>query len=160
MWWVAANFLVSDPLFLRSGMGSHRVGHDWSALAAAAAAWSDNNAPVTLYQMKVTLCSEKKWKGPRHNLPPQRFRSVLRGGRSQLVAPSEPGPQTCPAVITEGVRSPAQLALRLLKPPKQWRGRRLGPADCYPGDCAAIRSQRQGWGRGSLLPQGRGPASE
>lgn len=69
-------------------------------------------------------------------------RSGLRGGRSQLVDPSGPGPQTCPAVITEGERSPTQLALRLLKPPKQWRGGRLGPADCYPGDCQLLLGHR------------------
>ena len=127
--------------------------------------WSDNNAPVTLYQMKFTICSEKRGKGSKAQPSPSAVPSGLRGGRSRLVAPSGPGPQTCSAVITEAVRSPTQLALGLFKPPKQRRGGQSCAADCYPGegqlllDPAAIGAQRQGWGRGSLLPQGRRPAS-
>ena len=115
--------------------------------------------------MKFTICSEKRGKGSKAQPSPSAVPSGLRGGRSRLVAPSGPGPQTCSAVITEAVRSPTQLALGLFKPPKQRRGGQSCAADCYPGegqlllDPAAIGAQRQGWGRGSLLPQGRRPAS-
>ena len=48
VWLVVKNFLVSDPLFLRSG-------HD---------------IPVNLHQTNVTLCSDKKRQGPKTQLSP------------------------------------------------------------------------------------------
>ena len=58
--------------------------------------WSGNNVPVNLYQTNVIQCPVKG-KVPRHKLHPPRSWSWLRGGRSQLVAPSRPGPQTLPS---------------------------------------------------------------
>ena len=121
--------------------------------------WSDNNAPVTLYQMKFTICSEKRGKGPKAQPSPSAVPSGLRGGRSQLVAPSGPGPQTCSAVITKAVRSPTQLALGLFKPPKQRRGGQSCPADCYSGEGQLLlgHRDRDGGGVHSCLKAGAQP---
>ena len=94
----------------------------------------------------------RKGKVPRHNFYPPRSPFWLRGGSSQLTPSSGLVPRPCPAVIAEGGRHPTQLALRLLRPPKggETRSHRLQPRQT----ATAIRSQRQEWGRGSLLLQG------
>ena len=68
---------------------------------------------------------------PRHKCPPLRPRSQLRGGRSQLAAPTGPGSQTLPGGHCWGSRAPRpQLARRLLRPPTRWRS---GLARCSSG---------------------------
>ena len=59
----------------------------------------------------------RKGKIPKHNFHPPRSQSWLRGGRSQLAAPSGPGSHTLP--IPEGTRHPTQLVLSLLRSPKR-----------------------------------------
>ena len=70
-----------------------------------------------------------------------------RRGSSLLTVPSGPGPQTLPSCHHGGSQAPrTQPALRLLRPPKAG----LGSRSCGPMQtAAAIRSQRQGRGRGS-----------
>ena len=85
MWLVVADFLVSDPLFLRSG----------------------NDVPVNLYQMNVIFSVlTRKGKVPRHNFHPPKSQSRLIGGRSQLVAPSGPGSHTLPSCHPCGSQAP------------------------------------------------------
>lgn len=55
---------------------------------------SGNDAPVNLHQVNIMLCSDKKGHSPQAQPSPNECGSWLRGGRSQLVAPSEPGLQT------------------------------------------------------------------
>ena len=100
--------------------------------------------------MNFILCPERKGKVPRHSFHPPRSQSWLRGGRSQLAILSGQVPTPYPVVIPEGVRHPAQLALNLFRMPK-WESclKRLWPKQM----ATAIRFQRQGWGRSSLLPQ-------
>ena len=52
--------------------------------------------PVNLHQKKknVILCSEKKGHSPQTQLYCSEAQSWLRGGRAQLVASSELGPQS------------------------------------------------------------------
>ena len=102
----------------------------------------------------MILCSDKNGQGPEAWLSPPRSRSQL-GGRSQLVAPSGPVPRPCPAVIADGARRPgpnwpASSSNRPWGPGSQAASHAEGPA---------IRLQRQGWGGGSLLPQGLSPAT-
>ena len=49
MWLVVANFLASDPLFLRSS-------------------WSGNNALINLYHINIIVFSDKKGQGPKAQL--------------------------------------------------------------------------------------------
>ena len=56
--------------------------------------------------MNVILCSDKKGRGPKAQLSPSEVQVLLRGGRTQLAAPSGPGPRTRTADITEGARRP------------------------------------------------------
>ena len=55
MWLVVANFLVSEPLFLRSG----------------------NTVPVNRHQTNVILCPDKKGQGPKAQLSPSEVLPVL-----------------------------------------------------------------------------------
>ena len=80
---VVANFLVSDPLFLRSGHGSCK--------------------PPPKKKMLFSVL-RRKGKVPRLNFHPVRSRSWLRGSRSQLAAPSAPGPQ--PPAQLSSLRKP------------------------------------------------------
>ena len=93
---------------------------------------------------------------PRHDCYSLRSKPWVKS-RSQLMAPSGPGPRPCPAVISEGAGHPG---------PK-WPS---GSSGCTHGRdrssklhpmqmAAAMRSQRQGRGQGSLMPQGLDPAS-
>ena len=58
IWLVVANFLVSEPLFLRSG----------------------NNVPINLHQTNVTFCSDKKGEGPKAQLSPSKVQAWLGEG--------------------------------------------------------------------------------
>lgn len=111
---VAANFLVSESLFLTS--------------------WSGNNVPINLYQTNTIFCSGKKGQGSQVQHSPSEVYALAKGRgslqgpvtlpRSIPPAPSlgQParankadlswkfpegqGPIPCPTVITEGARSP------------------------------------------------------
>ena len=61
---------------------------------------------------------------PRLNFSPVRSRSWLKS--SQLMVPSEPGPQTLPSCHPWGSQVPGTSHLQLLRPPKWWGP---GPAD-------------------------------
>ena len=116
--------------------------------------WSGNNVPVNFCQTNVILCPDKKGQGPKAQLSPTKV-PVLAKRRQISVGSSL------------GARFPhlAQLSsLRELGVQTNWpsgssgcprgRGRshRLWPTQTS----ADIRSQRQGWGRGSTLLQGLG----
>ena len=88
------------------------------------------------------------------NFYPTKVQSWLRGGKSQLQAPSGPGPQMPPSRHCWGRQMPRiQSALR----PPRHRGQvpRLRPRQT----AAATRSQRWGCRRGSPMLQGLGLAS-
>ena len=133
VWLVIADFSVSDALFLRSGHGQVMM-----------------FLQISTRWMLFSVLT-RKGKVPRHNFHPPRFQPWLREGRSQLTALQGQVPTSCPLVMPEGARHPSQLALSLLRPPtwgdqvSQTMTRQMA---------TAIKSQRQGWGRGSPLPQG------
>ena len=63
----------------------------------------------------------RKGQVSRHDCHPLRFQSWLRGGRSQLAAPSRSGPQNLPSSHHWGIQVPmTQLAPRLFRVPRQW----------------------------------------
>ena len=85
VWVVAANFLVSHALFLRSG----------------------NATPVNLCKTNTILCSEKKQQGPEARLSPSKVQVLTE--RRQVSAgsslkPRSPGP--APLSSTEGAGHP------------------------------------------------------
>lgn len=88
----------------------------------------------------------RKGEVPRHYCHPLKSRPCLRGGRSQLTAPSGPGPQTAQlSSLREPGSQETQLALKIPRPPGQ---RGPGLADCIPcrlrpmQTAMAIKSQR------------------
>ena len=58
--------------------------------------WSGNNVPANLRQMLFSILTRKD-KVPRLKFHPSRSRSWLREERSQLAAPSGPGPHVLPS---------------------------------------------------------------
>ena len=84
VWVVAVNFLVSHPLFLRSG----------------------NATPVNLYQTNIILCSEKNWQGPEDQSPSKV--QVLTERRRISVGSSLKPRSPDPALLssTKGARHP------------------------------------------------------
>ena len=99
--------------------------------------------------MNVILYPDKKGLGPKTKYHPPKSPSWLTESRAWLAAPSGLGPQTLHSrQLWRSQASRTQLAFRLLRPP--------APTEGDPGTAAAIRSQRQGWGRGSRPPQGLG----
>ena len=147
-----ADCVVSDPLFLRSGHGQVTmllwISTRWMLFSVACESppnecyslfWQERaRSPGTAFPLRGPVLAKRRW--------------------AQLVAPSGPGPHSLPSCHHWGSQVPrTQRALRLLRPPKQaGRGRscRLHAMQA----AATIRSRRQGWGRGSLPPQGLGPA--
>ena len=83
----------------------------------------------------------RKGKVPRHSFPPPRSRSWLRGGSSQLAAPSWPGPQTLPSHHRWGSLVPSPTNWSSGGPYGGTRSRWL-----HPMQTAAIRPQRRGTG--------------
>ena len=78
----------------------------------------------------------RKGKVPRLNFYPVRSRSWLRGSRSQLAAPSGPGPQPLTSCHCRGNQEPrAQQDLRLFRPPKYGVGERQVPQTVTQADC-------------------------
>ena len=55
---------------------------------------SGNDGPRNLHQLNNMLCSDKKGHGPQAKPSPSEVWYWLRGGKSQLAAPSGPGLQT------------------------------------------------------------------
>ena len=69
-------------------------------------------------------------------------------------------PRPCPAVTTEGARHPGPNWLSGSPNSGVGVGGQPGPVDCESRQtAAAIRSQKQGWGRSLPLPPGLGQAS-
>ena len=90
----------------------------------------------------------RKGKVPRHNFNLPRSQSWLRGGISQLAAPSGPGSHVLPSwhpwgSLTSNPAGPQS--------PQVAQMGRPDPPDCAQADTTARGSQRQGWGRGALL---------
>ena len=80
------------------------------------------------------------------------------GGRSQLAAPSGPGPQTLHNCYHWGSQVPRmQPTLRFLRLPKWWGP---GPIECVPCGLPLPLGQRWGGGRGSPTPQGLGQGQQ
>ena len=108
--------------------------------------------------MNVILHPDKKGLGPKTKYHPLRSPSWLTESRAWLAAPSGLGPQTCPAIISEGARHPGP----------NWPSGSSGRPKCgetrshrrRPRQTAAIRSQRLGWGKGSWPPRGLGDLGE
>ena len=129
---VVANFLVSDPLFLRSGHGSCKP-------------------PPK--KKNVILCSEKKGQGPKAQLSPCEVQVLAKGKQVSVGSSlSARSPAPCPAVIPEEARNPGPswpLGSSGHPNHRGWSSRL-----CLRQTAAAFGSQRQGWGRASPLPQG------
>ena len=100
--------------------------------------WLGNNVPVTLYQLNVILCPDKKGQSLKaQQLSPSKVPVWLRGGRSQLAAPFT----ACPALIPEGARHPTNWSsVSSGSPNGETRFPRLTRQKA-----TAIRLQRQGW---------------
>ena len=100
--------------------------------------WLGNNVPVTLYQLNVILCPDKKGQSLKaQQLSPSKVPVWLRGGRSQLAAPFT----ACPALIPEGARHPTNWSsVSSGSPNGETRSPRLTRQKA-----TAIRLQRQGW---------------
>ena len=110
---------------------------------------------VNLYHTNVFLCPDKKGEGPKIQLSPSKSWSWLRGCRCQLAAPSGPGPQPLPSCHHWRSQVPNPTG------PQGSSGcpelgkimsHRLWPQQTT----SAKRSQRQGWRRGSPMPQHMG----
>ena len=65
--------------------------------------------------MNVTLCSDKKWPGPKTQLSPSEVLVLAKKDRSHVAALLGPSPQT-PPIHSQAPRT--QLALRFLRPLK------------------------------------------
>ena len=131
VWLVVADISGSERLFLRSG----------------------NDVPVNLYRWMLLSVLIRKGKVPRHTFHRPRSQSWLRGSRSQLAAPS--GTEfPRPALLSSLREAGMQLNWPSVSSAAQMG--RPGPTNWLIRTATAIRSQRQGWGRGSLLPQGLG----
>ena len=107
--------------------------------------WSGNNVPVNLYQTNVIQCPVKG-KVPRHKLHPPRSWSWLRGGRSQLAAPSRPGPQTLPSCHVCHAPNP----LCPQSPQVAQKEGRPGLTDCNQGRWLCYLVAETGMGRGEV----------
>ena len=93
----------------------------------------------------------------RHDFHSLRSRPGLRGGSSQLAAPSGPRPQTLTKRRPWRRETPGtQPSHRLLRLPRG-RGQSHRPQSMQT--VVSMRGQRRGWGTGSLPPQGLGQAS-
>ena len=113
--------------------------------------------------MSFSILSRKS-KVLRHNFPPLRSQSWLKEGRSQLVAPSGPGPQTLPSCLAEGARHPRPNCPSGSSgcPNAQWEG--PGPTGCIPcrlplslgrrgGDRGEVQGLAEGFGALQDSPQ-------
>ena len=115
-----------------------------------------NNVLVSLHQ-SIVLWSDKKGQGPQAWASHSEVQVWLRGGRSQLRAPSWPGPQTLPSHHHWGIQVPnptgpqALQATHMAGTRSHWL--------CPMQTATAIRLPRWGWGRGSPQPHSLGPAS-
>ena len=129
------------------------------SFALEVSSWSGNDVPVNfhLYQKNVILCPDQKGQSPKAQLSYSEVpvlvkrRQILAGSSfrarfphpAQLSSLREPGIQpNCPSVSSTC-------------PNGETRSYKLRPRQT----ATARRSQRQGWGRGSPLPQAQGPAS-
>ena len=102
------------------------------AFALQVRSWSGNQVPINLHQMNVILWQEKP--GPQTQLLPCQS-PVLRGGKSQLQAPSGPGPQMLPSCHRWGSQTPRiQSALR----PPRHRGQVPQTASQADGCCHEV----------------------
>ena len=127
MWLVVADFLVSDPLFLRSGHGQV------------------NDVPVNLYQTKVILCLTRKGKVPRHNFHPPRSQFLVKRTQISIGSYFRASSHTLPschpwgsqASNPTGPQSPQAAQMGETRSHRLWPGRQpllLGRRDRYEGE--------------------------
>ena len=119
--------------------------------------WSGNDVPVNLYQMNVILCPDQKGQSPKAQPSPskvqvkakRREKSVSSSFRARFPHPAqlsplkEPGTQPKWPSVSSGCTN------------GESRSHRLQLTQV----ATAVRLERQGWGWGSLPPQGLGQAS-
>ena len=87
VWIIIADFLVSNRLFLRSRYGQVMM-------------------VLNISTKQRLFCSDEKGQGLKAWFYLPKSRSWLRGGRSQLAAPSGPGPHTLPNCHSWGSQVP------------------------------------------------------
>ena len=99
----------------------------------------------------------RKGKVPRHNFHPPRSRSWLKRQISAggSLRPRSPDPAQPPSLREPGAQDPTSPQAPQATQMARARSHRLHPMQT----AAVISLQRQGWGIGSLPPQGLGPAS-
>ena len=115
---------------------------------------SGNDVPVSLYQMDVIICPDKKGQSPKAQLSPSKA-PVLAKRRQISVGSSFrarfPYPAQLSSLGKPGIQ-PNWHSVSSGRP--KWKTRSHRPQ--LTQTPTAIRSQRKGWGRGSPLPQGLG----
>ena len=97
----------------------------------------------------------RKGKVPRHNFHPPRPQSWLRGGRSPLAVPSQLVSHTLPSCHPWGNQAPNPTSLQSPQVTQEAgaRSHKLQPRQM----ATAIRSQKQGWGKGFTTASNPGP---
>lgn len=118
--------------------------------------WSGKKVPITLYQMNIIFCPNKKGQGPKVQLSPSEV-PVLAKRKAKLSwgLPQGQVPHTLPSHhLWRSWAARTLLAIRLLRPPKAEETR--SHKWWHRQTATAIRSQRQGWEKGSPQPQGLG----
>ena len=75
---------------------------------------SGNDVPVSLSQMDVIICPDKKGQSPKAQLSPSNVPALPKRRQITVGSSFKARSQTCPAVIPEGARHPTQLAVSLL----------------------------------------------
>ena len=115
---------------------------------------SGNDVPVSLSQMDVIICPDKKGQSPKAQLSPSK--APVLGKRRQISVGNSfrarfPYPAQLSSLRKPGIQ-PNWPSVSSGCP--KWKTRSHRPQ--LTQTATAIRSQRKGWGRGSPLPQGLG----
>ena len=116
---------------------------------------SGKDVPVSLYQMNVILCPDKKGKGPKTQLSPSRV-SVL-AKRRQISVGSSLRARFPDSAQLSSLKEPGTQPNQLLgSSGRPERGGDQVPQTWTQADCHCYLATETGLGRGSLLPQGLG----